>query len=90
MFWPSSQGRLRETFNGLVPNGTQAIIHTHPLEWPMPSGGDVREAARLGVPIYVLTPRAIYRTDHAHIRTILRDESWFSRSFDQAHPSNCE
>jgi hypothetical protein len=57
--WPSTYERERATFSGTIPPGTIAIIHTHPLNVPWPSAGDEREAHRLGIAIYALTPRSV-------------------------------
>ncbi len=43
-----------------IPDGTVAIIHTHPAELPLGSTGDQRTAVKLSVPIFVLTPLNIY------------------------------
>jgi Prokaryotic homologs of the JAB domain len=57
--WPMTNERERATFHGTVPAGTIAIIHTHPINSPWPSKQDEREAHRLGIAIYVLTPFAV-------------------------------
>jgi hypothetical protein len=57
--WPITNERERATFRGTIPPGTIAIIHTHPINIPWPSEQDEREAHRLGIAIYALTPLAI-------------------------------
>lgn len=57
--WPLSYERERATFRGAMPAGTIAIIHTHPFNVPWPSEKDEREAHRLGIPIYALTPLSV-------------------------------
>jgi hypothetical protein len=57
--WPMSNEREKATFNGAIPTGTIAIIHTHPINCPWPSEQDKREAHRLGIAIYALTPLAV-------------------------------
>jgi len=54
--WPATFEPRSESWSGRMPEGTAAIIHTHPLESPRPSYQDVLEAARIGVPIIVATP----------------------------------
>jgi hypothetical protein len=47
----------------VIPQGTVAIAHTHPVDFPYPSQQDKDEAIRLGMPIYVITIRGVYRAD---------------------------
>lgn len=78
VLWPASAlTDHRETFHGRIPSGTKAIIHTHPIAWPLPSEHDRVEAERLGIPIYVLTRRAIYRTDGQAAIPLVRDVPWY-------------
>jgi hypothetical protein len=53
--WPPSFGYRSERWSGPIPDGTVAIVHTHPEHEPQPSSFDVAEAERIGVPILVLT-----------------------------------
>ncbi len=57
--WPATFEWRSGTWASAIPNGTAAIIHTHPRAEPDPSAHDVREAARIGVPIMVATPDAL-------------------------------
>ena len=59
--WPSMHSYLSESFHGLMPERTLAIVHTHPVEYRMPSEKDREEATRLGIPIYVVTLRGVYK-----------------------------
>src|SRR5437868_7842837 len=34
--WPSTHGYLTESFHGIVPAHAIAIVHTHPVRFPMP------------------------------------------------------
>ena len=54
--WPLDGHLQRQEFLGAIPDGTVAIIHTHPSELPLGSTGDARTAIKLSVPIFVLTP----------------------------------
>ena len=38
--WPSTHGYLTESFHGIVPEHAIAIVHTHPVRFPMPSQQD--------------------------------------------------
>ncbi len=55
--WPDSSHR-RATFRGRVPDGTLAVLHTHPKGEDRPSPRDRQEARRLGMPVVVITPEA--------------------------------
>jgi hypothetical protein len=54
--WPSRFGYNRAEWNGRIPDGAIAVVHTHPLSMPLPSSHDLREAARIGAPVVVVTP----------------------------------
>ena len=56
--WPRG-GFQRAGFQGVIPAGALAIVHTHPRELPDPSAHDAKEARRLGLPVVVVTPRAV-------------------------------
>jgi len=56
VLWPATYERERATFTGAVPQGTVAIIHTHPGNSPWPSNNDMALARRLGIPVYAMTP----------------------------------
>ncbi len=60
--WPSSFVSAAR-YDGSMPKGTFALIHTHPSRSPMPSRGDLEEAKRVGLPIYVLTPSQLSVVD---------------------------
>jgi len=62
-FWPPMSRYHQEVFHGGLPPGTVAIIHTHPGDSPRPSADDQFEADRLGIPIYVLTRRDVYKAE---------------------------
>ena len=74
--WPPTGAAFEEQFHGKIPERTRAIIHTHPFLWPLPSDQDRMEAVRLGIPIYVLTVRAIYKTEGFRITAVVRNEAW--------------
>ena len=60
--WPPSFTTRRESWRGLPPDGTAAIVHTHPNDQPQPSRGDEALAAELGVPVMVITRSGISST----------------------------
>ena len=57
--WPRSRTYRSAHWNGPLPQDTLAIIHTHPSKVPYPSLQDRAEARRLGLPIYVVSPRLL-------------------------------
>jgi proteasome lid subunit RPN8/RPN11 len=70
----------RVTFRGVIPEGTIAIAHTHPRDLPWPSAHDREEAKRKGIPIIVITPKAVVLTDiDGSVRTLLREPAWWER-----------
>jgi proteasome lid subunit RPN8/RPN11 len=61
--WPHSGAARSERYDGVIPAGTVAIAHTHPTYAPLPSRGDVGQAMRIGLPIYVITRWSLYVVD---------------------------
>jgi proteasome lid subunit RPN8/RPN11 len=61
--WPSSGALDSAQWEGAFPDGTVAIIHTHPTHMPMPSNIDITVARGSHVPVYVVTPERITKTD---------------------------
>ena len=74
--WPATQEHERATFNGYVPPGTLAIIHTHPVTVPWPSLQDQAESRRLGIPIYALTPRSITKATPGEQPVMVHHGNW--------------
>lgn len=61
--WPSNGALDSARWEGAFPPGTVAIAHTHPTHLPMPSNIDITVARDVHVPVYVVTPARITRTD---------------------------
>jgi len=61
--WPSNGQLDSARWEGAFPPGTVAIAHTHPTHLPMPSNIDITTARKVHVPVYVVTPAKITRTD---------------------------
>ena len=61
--WRGEATSMSATYRGTIPNGTVAIVHTHPKDLPNPSDGDVALARKLNLPVYVLTRTSITRTN---------------------------
>jgi proteasome lid subunit RPN8/RPN11 len=61
--WPSAGALDSARWTGVIPAGTVAIAHTHPTHLPMPSNIDIVTAREVHVPVYVVTPAKITKTD---------------------------
>lgn len=68
-----------QKLEGTAPDGTVAIIHTHPESLPDPSPGDRRVAMAAGIPVFVVTRRAIVgaRADGS-VRPVVEGRLWSS------------
>jgi hypothetical protein len=78
--WPG--GELRRTrFEGRIPKGTVAIVHTHPHSTPQVSADD-QEAARISrLPVYALTMNEIWMaTPAGGKRAVERSARWASQA----------
>jgi hypothetical protein len=53
--WPPTFSYKSERWTGAVPDGTVAIAHTHPARLRQPSRDDIDSAARLAIPVFVVT-----------------------------------
>jgi hypothetical protein len=61
VMWPHTANRRSEQYDGAIPAGTVAIAHTHPWQADQhPSRGDIDQAKKIGLPIYVVTRRDLY------------------------------
>lgn len=76
--WPHTASRRSEHYKGSIPTGTVAIGHTHPYYMPLPSGGDVAESTRIGLPIYVVSRWEVNVVDPASGKNVLllRGTAW--------------
>jgi hypothetical protein len=64
VMWPHTANRRSEHYEGTIPAGTVAIAHTHPWQADQhPSRGDIEQAKKVGLPIYVVTGRNLYVVD---------------------------
>jgi len=57
--WPATHAFREARWVGPLPEGVVAVAHTHPVSFPDPSDQDLSEARRLGIPIFVLTPKIV-------------------------------
>jgi hypothetical protein len=61
--WPRSVVFHSDSWSGSMPEDTAAIIHSHPADLPKPSLRDALVAKKLGIPVFVVTPRGVTRAD---------------------------
>jgi len=61
--WRANGELNRAEWDGPIPAGTVAIVHTHPNWLPLPSNRDALVARQTAVPVYVVTRTRIARTD---------------------------
>jgi hypothetical protein len=88
LLWPPTREFARERFEGRIPDGTIAIVHTHPEETPMGSPGDLRTAQTLGLPLFILTRNHIYQvTPDGKNEEVLQAAVWAARSATTARCS---
>jgi hypothetical protein len=82
MEWPAGNDFRMARWSGPRPRGVVAIAHTHPLAFPAPSDGDIDQAKRSGISIFVLTAMSV-RVIHADGRTErLADNAEWMESHD--------
>ncbi len=60
--WPPGDERDMLRWYGRFPEGTVAIVHTHPAWLPEASRLDARTAHDAKIPVYVITPFRIAKT----------------------------
>lgn len=79
LLWPASRGFRRESFEGAIPVGTVAIVHTHPNRIPKASLQDRATAKQTGLPLFTLTRTSITMVDpHSGIETWpVRRNGWY-------------
>jgi len=78
--WPLTADRRSEHYRGVVPAGTVAIAHTHPIFAERPSSGDIAQARKIGLPIYVITRWNLYVVDAKGAVTSLIEKKNWTRS----------
>ncbi|MEA2162397.1 MAG: hypothetical protein QOK37_524 [Thermoanaerobaculia bacterium] len=76
--WPQT-GRFRsEYYHGTIPAGTVALAHTHPWQADQhPSQGDIEQARRLHLPMFVVTRWNLYGIDSSgNVITLFARSDW--------------
>lgn len=90
VLWPRTMQRRAATFSGTVPRSTVAVAHTHPDGLPQPSAHDIDEAARIGLPIYVVSRTAIARVDPTREVTYLVDNCYWDVILERGGVCRCD
>jgi hypothetical protein len=76
-----SGGYRHASFRGSIPEDCIAIVHTHPESAVDPSKVDVAVAQRLGMPVLVVTPRALTVADSdGRTRRLFQKTGWWLKS----------
>jgi Prokaryotic homologs of the JAB domain len=80
--WPVMNIYHGDLFHGVAPDHTIAIVHTHPAAYPLPSEHDSDEATRLGLPIYTVSIRAVYKSvpNDPSLHPLTLRQSWIRRT----------
>lgn len=75
--WNSTGFRSEVTFHGELPIGVVAVVHSHPPLLPKASLKDLETAKQLNVPIFAVTPVAVWVADpDAGILPIVQNMAW--------------
>lgn len=72
--WTAESEPDMARWEGPIPEGTVAIVHTHPNWLPMPSRTDALSARLGGIPIYVITRGEISKTDGDSAVVVVKGE----------------
>src|SRR5205807_7764673 len=60
VLWPPTHQFHAEAWQGKIPQGTVAVVHTHPPGQPMPPTHARTEVQRIGIPMLVITPVSVF------------------------------
>ncbi|PYQ27770.1 MAG: hypothetical protein DMF57_18125 [Acidobacteria bacterium] len=75
--WNSTGYRAEVTFHGEMPFGVVAVVHSHPPSLPKASQKDLETARQLNVPIFAVTPLAVWVADpDAGILPVVQNMAW--------------
>jgi hypothetical protein len=79
LLWPETNEYKKQSFPGALPARTVAVVHTHPENLPNPSKGDIEQAQRLGIPLFVLTRQRVTAVDpDGNVIPIVARSMWAS------------
>jgi len=76
--WPHTASVRAAHYQGAIPPGTVAVAHTHPRQFERPSSGDIEQAKRIGLPIYVISRWYLYVIDPSSGAsiTLITQKNW--------------
>lgn len=75
--WPRSTRRRGQSWRRRPPEGTLALLHTHPADGsPRPSERDRWVARQLGVPVYTVSVWGVFRADPDGAVVAVASPSW--------------
>jgi proteasome lid subunit RPN8/RPN11 len=77
VMWPPGDESDMLRWYGRFPDGTLAIVHTHPPWLQTASQIDMRAARSAGIPVYVITPSAISKTTGESSEVVMKGD-WIS------------
>ena len=76
--WPNGRRFLAARWDGPVPAGAVAIVHTHPsMVDPKPSEQDIATARRLRVPVYTISRSGIWKAVPDGSVVPVEDSAWW-------------
>lgn len=76
--WPNGRRFLAARWDGPVPAGAVAIVHTHPsVVDPKPSEQDIETARRLRVPVYTVSRSGIWKAVPDGSVVPVEDSAWW-------------
>ena len=77
VLWPHTANRRSEHYDGVIPARTVAIAHTHPIFAERPASGDIAQAKKIGLPIYVITRWNLYVVDATGaVMPLIEKKNW--------------
>ena len=84
LVWPTTNEYKGQSFRGRIPEGTVAIIHTHPSGAFQPSAGDAEQARLIGLPIFVLTRSHVTAVDsRGNLLRVVDRRTWLTTKPDR-------
>lgn len=90
LIWPPKFRSFSVTFRGSAPEGTVAIVHTHPRRAYEPSVDDIALAQRVALPVYVLTPFNItVASAGGRVSSVVTSRYWSGTANWQSEKREC-
>jgi len=87
--WPTSNERKKQVWIGSKPNDAVALAHTHPVNVdPKPSITDRSLAMKIGIPIYTISSKGIWKVNPDGVISQEEGSKW-QRNLDMETASRC-